>query len=407
MKKLKQPFILFTYNVTMSMVTFMLLSINAFADEFDYIKKALDSSYKLNAILREVDANHSRKDAVKFYFLPTGEVKIIGKKTNASQTTPERTVKITSKIAGAGVVDAIENTNINIDIASLRANAEASNIRNGVLRNVAIIELYKDAIDKTKKLKGKASIISKQVRANLLSGLSSESDLEQIQLLTKKIDSEIIAYKKQLEGVNGDIVRLTGVPFDMGVISGRWIQNVSKIDINKLSVRDNFDYKISFLELSLANKKANMSPLDWEVKVAYENKKIKNREPDDIIDIQFKVDFFDFSRNKEIDANRYLHQSKKSDLLWLENDLRNQMNSISLSSDFNKEELRNINEQISSLTEISTSLKENFDLGRSSFYEILSNEKELLAAIGQKNQLEIKNISYIFDALHLAGKNFE
>lgn len=374
-----------------------------------YIKRAIIENELIDATKSQLDALIERSQAVEKFWMPKVSTNFENKNYSNSDKDLDKyetKFKVSSQLAGSGLLDSIEEYNINISKKQLELLEQTNEIENDLLRNFSSLILYSQASDLIMEMKNKSIYLHEKISYNFESGLASESDLRQADLLIKKIDSDIIRYESQMEIYRINIEKIGGSNFYGLKEKDTLILSEVLSSVHDYNVNDNIGLKLARLDERVSLIRAHKSNISWKGFLDYENKWVDtgNTENESYVGVRFDIDLFDYKKNKENDYNVKMLESIKSSNNWTLKDLENSFKLLEADQTRNQIELKNLEEQLVTVKQIYSSQLDNYDSGKVGFYEMLANEKEHLSLINQIVNLKVANVGYLIDLSSLCGK---
>ncbi|WP_418114604.1 TolC family protein [Vibrio scophthalmi] len=374
-----------------------------------YIKRAVLENELIDATESQLEALIERSQSVEKFWMPKVSTNFESKNYSISDRDldkDETKFKVSSQLVGSGLLDSIDESNINIKKKQFELLEQKNQIENDLLKNFSSLILYSQTMDLIMEMKNNSIDLHRRISHNFESGIASESDLKQADLLIKKIDSDIIRYQSQMEIFRININKTGGLNFE-GLKEGDYsiISEILSLDPS-YDINDNISLKLSRLDENISLIRAHKSNINWKGFLDYESKWADTgvTENESYVGVRFDIDLFDYKKTKENDYNVKMLKSIKSSNNWMLKDLENSLQLLEADLNRNKIELKNLEEQLVTVKQIYSSQLDNYDAGKVGFYEMLANEKEHLSLINQIVNLKVANVGFLIDLSSLCGK---
>ncbi|MGL4585286.1 MAG: TolC family protein [Flavobacterium sp.] len=375
----------------------------------DYIEFLYNESPLVATKLHEVEAEREASSAVNKFYMP---------KINASSTYKEKeniSAVVESKVTANSVLfdDVISNKIRESELRLLNAELGVKKIKEQIKFDVTDalvnIKYYMDLNIKSKELRGDAILLLSNIKNKVNAGVASETDLQLAELLVQKIDGEINVIDKNLALLRSKVEVVSGVPYpkenvELGELVEQKILGYSERSSYENVVK-NYDYIGLNLQSEIAKENANQQNSLYNVSLVAELRYDDNKksDTDSYVGAQVTVNLFDYDKIKAKSSRDAIFSSLKMSAEMKRRELVYSYQANDLELRAVEGEIKDLLKQRDLVKMIIDNQLPNYDIGRSSFYEMLRTRFDYFIIERDLADLFISKVSIELAKMRLTG----
>ncbi|EDN4180725.1 TolC family protein [Salmonella enterica subsp. salamae] len=374
----------------------------------DFINEMYQESDMIKAKALELESELLRAKQTDLYFLP--KISAEGKyKTDTSRgDITDSKITASSLIFSTTITDRFKEKNSRIHSAELSLLKEKENLYKSLVENLIGIKYYNNLEVKAKKLEQTAIDLYRQIEGRYLSGIAKASDVEQARLLIQKIKTESESINKEIELLKSNIELATGIAFpEQGVnLPDGIINKIKTYNINEKEIYNNLDYKLLSEQASAAKFNAWQQDSLVQVSLVAEERYNNSQriDKDSWGGIQVSVNLFDYDKKIASQTGMKSFQILKTKMDFKYKELLAKMKSLQLTINSNQKELQGLEEQSRTTEVILANQKREYNISKSSYYEMLNTQYDYFALERKMVEMKISDAINKISLLQVSGE---
>ncbi|MFM4936838.1 TolC family protein [Aeromonas sp. 30P] len=378
----------------------------------EYINEIYSSSPLVKIKERELAAEKNNYESVTRYYFP----KISG---DSKYKEREDGSKITESKLSASIVvyddttpNRIKESLIKLENAKLNVLKVKEQLKGGVTEQLINISYYNKLKDNAMTLKKEAESLLDKIKNKNNYGIVGSSDVQQAELLVKRIETEINLIEKNLIFAISTVESLSGVIYPSNGVE------VPEIILDKISeyadevsdadLADNLEYRGLLYAADAMKQNSKQQNSLFNVSLIAEQRyddSIKV-EKDSFIGVQVSFNIFDYDKLKASSSKVEIYESLLYSLDMKHRELLAAYKTNGLEKNSLMAELSDLNIQKKLTEKIMNSQMKGYDVGNVSFYEMLNTRFDFFNIERRISDAQMANKNNDLQKLIMTGRIF-
>lgn len=373
----------------------------------NFLTTVYTESDSIRMKLFEFDAETRNALKTTLYFLPKVSASTTYKRNQAGTKYWDSSVKAQALVIDSTIHHRFRERDEQLKVARLAIDIEKEKLAKTVLLNSISIHYYDNLKQEAYELENQAKNLYTQINTRYINGSARQSDLQQAQLLVQRIDGAIKDINREIDLFKSNIETGVGVNYPQsGVqVPDKLIEKLATYQISDKAIPQNYQYQLLHSQAEALKENARQQNSLASVSLVGEKRRNGRytSENDSYIGVQVDLNIFDVDKLLTQSQKMQQYQASKAKMDSKYKELSAQLKSLNLLSQSNKEERSNLNQQISTTSAIIKNQPKEYNIGSTSYYEILNTRFNYFQLKQALTKNAISDISYRLDMAQIGG----